>query len=65
VRTNIEIDDKLMRAARKARPGVTKRALVEEGLRLVAELGAQAQIRSLRGQLKWEGDLEKMRNDAR
>jgi Arc/MetJ family transcription regulator len=63
VRTNIEIDDELMDAALRARPKATKRAVVEEGLRLVALVHRQNHLRSLRGKLKWEGDLETMRRD--
>jgi hypothetical protein len=64
VRLNIAIDPELMRAARKARPGATKRAVVEEGLRLVAQLGTQEKIRALRERLKWEGALSVMRRDV-
>ena len=63
MRTNIVIDDELMQAAQKTKPLATKRALVEEGLRLLVLLGQQQRIRSLRGKLKWEGDLEAMRTD--
>lgn len=63
MRTNIVIDDALMKAATTTRPGATKRAIVEEGLRLVAGLGRQQRVRRLRGKLKWTGDLEAMRAD--
>jgi Arc/MetJ family transcription regulator len=63
VRTNIVIDDELMAAALKARPNATKRSVVEEGLRLVVRLDRQRRLRSLRGKLRWEGDLESMRRD--
>jgi Arc/MetJ family transcription regulator len=39
----------------------TKRAIVEEALRLLIRLHRQADIRSLRGKLRWEGDLGEMR----
>jgi Arc/MetJ family transcription regulator len=65
VRTNIDIDDDLMAAALEARPNSTKRALVEEGLRLVALVHRQGKVRSLRGKLRWSGDLETMRRDRR
>ena len=57
MRTNIVIDDELMAAALKARPNATKRSVVEEGLRLVAQLHRQRRVRSLRGKLRWEADL--------
>lgn len=61
MRTNIEIDDKLMKQAMKATGATTKRAAVEEALRLVVKLRAQARIRELRGKVHWEGDLEQSR----
>jgi Arc/MetJ family transcription regulator len=63
MRTNIVIDDGLMAAALKARPNATKRSVVEEGLRLVALVQRQRRGRSLRGRLRWEGNLETMRRD--
>ena len=63
MRTNIEIDDQLMRAALKATGAPTKRAAVEEALRTVVRLGAQARLRELRGAIAWEGDLDSMRRE--
>lgn len=63
MRTNIVIDDKLMRAALRATGVKTKREAVELGLRTLLRLSKQAEIRELRGKVKWEGDLEAMRND--
>jgi len=64
VRTNIEIDDELMDQAMKASGLATKRETVEAGLRLLVQLKRQQRIRSYRGKLQWEGDLERMRRDA-
>jgi Arc/MetJ family transcription regulator len=61
VRTNIDIDDKLMKQAMKATGTVTKRAAVEAALRKVVQLKAQEGIKRLRGKVKWEGDLDAMR----
>jgi Arc/MetJ family transcription regulator len=63
MRTNIVIDDKLMADALKATGLQTKKEAVEEGLKSLIRLKKQAEIRSLRGKLKWEGDLEDMRTD--
>jgi Arc/MetJ family transcription regulator len=63
MRTNIVIDDKLMRDALKATGLKTKREIVEEGLRTLLRLSKQAELRELRGRLHWEGDLESMRRD--
>jgi Arc/MetJ family transcription regulator len=61
MRTNIEIDDKLMKAALKASGLATKRAAVEEGLRLLIKLRRQKDILRLRGKVRWDGDLEASR----
>lgn len=61
MRTNIEIDDRLMRQAMRCSGARTKRATVEAGLRLLAETHAQGSIRRLRGKVRWEGDLEQLR----
>jgi len=57
MRTNIEIDDRLMDEAMKSTGSRTKRAAVEAGLRLLIQTRAQTSIRKLRGKVKWEGDL--------
>jgi Arc/MetJ family transcription regulator len=63
MRTNIEIDDELMDEALKLTGLPTKRAVVEEGLRLMVRLRKQARaLKSLQG-LGWEGDLDAMRRD--
>jgi Arc/MetJ family transcription regulator len=64
VRTNIEIDDELMDEAMRVSGLATKRETVEAGLRLLVQLKRQQGIRSYRGKLRWEGDLERMRRDA-
>ena len=58
MRTNIDIDDRLMRQAMRCSRARTKRAAVEAGLRLLVETRAQATIRRLRGKIRWEGDLD-------
>ena len=63
MRTNIEIDDKLMKDTMKATGIKTKREAVELGLRTLLRLRQQHDIRQLRGKLDWQGDLEKMRVD--
>jgi Arc/MetJ family transcription regulator len=61
VRTNIEIDDELMRRAMRASGERTKRAAVERALRLLVDTQAQAGIRRLRGKVRWQGDLDASR----
>jgi Arc/MetJ family transcription regulator len=64
MRTNIVIDDKLMRDTLRATGLKTKREAVEQGLRTVLRLSRQAEIRRLRGKLHWQGDLDAMRSDS-
>lgn len=61
MRTNIDIDDDLMRQAMRSSGARTKRAVVEEGLRLLIQTRGQASMRRLRGKVKWEGDLQRSR----
>ncbi len=63
MRTNIEIDDKLMKDALRYTGAKTKREAVELGLRQLVQLGKQVEVRKMRGKLQWEGDLDAMRND--
>ena len=58
MRTNIEIDDDLMREAMRATGARTKRAAVEQGLRMLIDVRGQGVIRRLRGKVTWKGDLE-------
>ena len=61
MRTNIDIDDRLMRTAMRCSGARTKKAAVEAGLRLLAQTYAQGSIRRLRGKVQWEGDLSESR----
>ncbi len=63
MRTNIVIDDKLMRDALQASGLKTKREAVEEGLRTLVRLKQQEDIRRFRGKLEWKGDLDDIRID--
>jgi Arc/MetJ family transcription regulator len=65
MRTNIEIDDRLMARALRASRKPTKRAVVEEGLRLLVQTRRQSGIRRLRGRVEWEGDPETLRAGRR
>jgi len=61
MRTNIEIDDELLADAMAAAGLTTKRATVEEGLRLLVRLGRQTKALANLKSIGWEGDLNKMR----
>jgi Arc/MetJ family transcription regulator len=64
MRTNIVIDDKLMEDALKVTGLHTKRDAVELGLKTLIRLKKQEGIKKLRGRLKWEGDLDKLRSGS-
>jgi Arc/MetJ family transcription regulator len=61
MRTNIEIDDRLMREAMRRSGAPTKKAAVEEALRLMVRTLSQTSIRRLKGKVKWDGDLDQSR----
>ncbi len=64
MRTNIVINDELMNRAMQLSSIKTKKALVEEALKLYIQIKEQLKIRELRGKLYWEGDLDLMRSDV-
>lgn len=63
MRTNIEIDDDLLREAMAASGLSTKRATAEEALRQL--LASHRRREALRGSagIGWDGDLDAMRRD--
>jgi Arc/MetJ family transcription regulator len=64
MRTNIDIDDGLLKEAMEATGLKTKKAAVEEALRRLIETARRRRaIEELRG-LGWEGDLDEMRREG-
>ncbi|HWY70160.1 MAG TPA: type II toxin-antitoxin system VapB family antitoxin [Terriglobales bacterium] len=63
MRTNIVIDEKLMKETLRLTGLKTKREAVELGLRTIVRLRKQQAIRRFRGKLPWRGDLDAMRTD--
>ena len=61
MRTNIDIDDALMAEAQKATGHETKRATVEEALRLVVKLRRQKAVGKAFGRYRWRGNLARSR----
>jgi Arc/MetJ family transcription regulator len=61
MRTHIDIDKLLMKQALRATGLKTKRAVVEEGLRLLIKLKKQKEILGLAGKVRWHVDLDKSR----
>jgi len=64
MRTNIDINENLMSDAMTASGAATKKAAVEQGLKLLIQVKQQSVLQALRGKLLWEGDLEDMRTDS-
>ncbi len=61
MRTNIDLDDELIAEAMEATGLPTKKATVEEGLRILVKRHRQKKaIADLAG-IGWEGDLDAMR----
>jgi len=61
MRTNVVINDELMAEALQLSGLPTKKAVIDTALRTFVRLKSQENIRSLRGQLHWEGDLDELR----
>ena len=61
MRTNIDIDDKLMEEAQRLSGLRTKRAVVDAALRMFVRVKRQTDIVNLAGKVRWEGDLDEMR----
>ena len=65
MRTNIDIDERLLAEAMKAGGFKTKRAAVEGALRLLARKKAYRDILALRGKVHWEGNANGLRRKKR
>lgn len=61
MRTNIDIDDALLDEAQRLSGRMTKKATVEEALRLLVKLRRQKTIDRSFGKFRWRGDLEQSR----
>lgn len=63
MRTNVVIDDDLMKSALKVTGLKTKKDAIEEGLKLLVQVRGRKEIKGFRGKLKWSGSLDEMRLD--
>lgn len=61
MRTNIEIDDDIMREAQRLTGARTKRETVDLALRELVARHRQLGVLELRGRVLWEGDLAESR----
>ena len=62
MRTNIEIDDTLLAEAQQLSGQATKKATVEEALRLLVKLRRQKEVDKAYGKYRWRGDLDRSRS---
>ncbi len=58
MRTNIEIDDDVLREVQRLTGAQTKRAAVDLALRELVARHRRLGLLELRGKVRWEGDLE-------
>lgn len=63
MRTNVVLDDDLVKSALSLSGIKTKKRVIEEGLKLLIRVNRQKKIKDFRGKLKWTGSLNKMRTD--
>lgn len=63
MRTNIDIDDDLIKEAMKLTGIKTKKRVVEKGLANMVSLKKQEKIKQIRGKYLWEGDFDEMREN--
>lgn len=63
MRTNIVIDDELMKEAVALTGLKTKKEAVELGLKTLIQLRKQEKLKDYKGKLEWSGDLEQTRTD--
>ena len=61
MKTSVEIDDRLLDAARRVTGLQSEHEVIEAALRHLVQLNAQERIRELRGKVAWEGNLEESR----
>ncbi len=61
MRTNIVIADDLMAEAKKVSGLNTKKEIIEKALETFIKMQKQMQVKNLKGQIAWEGDLDQMR----
>jgi Arc/MetJ family transcription regulator len=63
MRTNVVLDDDLVKSALSLSGLKTKKKAIEERLKLLIQVNRQKKIKDFRGKLKWTGNLNKMRTD--
>jgi Arc/MetJ family transcription regulator len=64
MKTDLDIDPSLIARALEASGLETQHEVIEFALKTLIQIKQQEQIRSLRGKLPWDSDLEAMRTNA-
>ena len=64
MRTNIDIDDDLMKKALRYSKLRTKKEVINEALQAYVKYQMRLNLLSLQGKVKWVGNLDKMRRNA-
>ena len=62
-RTNIVLDEKLVKDCMRATGIKTRKALIDHALRELYRHESQLKILELKGNIDWEGDLDKWRRN--
>jgi len=62
MRTNIELDDRLVQEAIKLSKLKTKKEVVQEALKSYVAWMKRKELLSMRGHIVWEGNLKEMRS---
>ena len=62
MRTNIVLDDKLIKEAMKLSGQKTKKDVVNMALKDFVQYYRRLEIRKFRGKMHWEGNLDEMRS---
>lgn len=65
MRTTLDLDEKALKAAMEAGPGRTKTAVINEALRDYARRRRLSALLRFEGKLRWEGDLDALRQRGR
>lgn len=65
MRTNIDIDERLLAAAQAVAGTRTKKATVEHALRELVRRKDRQRVRALLGTVEWTGDLDESRSGRR
>jgi Arc/MetJ family transcription regulator len=63
MRTNIDIDEKLIAEAMKLMGTRTKKETVDKALQAQVAIKRQVSVRSLKGKVDWQGDLDAWRRE--